>query len=121
MPYKDKEKQKEYARQWVAKRRAEYFADKTCIKCGSIDKLELDHIDPSIKVTHRIWSWSQQRREAEIAKCQILCEDCHQEKTNRDFKAGHGTFTMYKKNKCRCAICLKWKSTVDHNLVKLKN
>jgi len=77
MPYKDKEKQKEYQREWMAKRRAIFFKDKTCAKCGSVNQLELDHIDSSTKISHRIWSWSQERRDKELKKCQVLCQDCH--------------------------------------------
>ena len=86
MPYKNKEKQKQYQREWVAKRKSDFFLNKFCIKCGAKENLELDHIDPSKKLSHRIWSWSEQRRLDEIAKCQILCETCHGEKTkiNRD-------------------------------------
>lgn len=76
------EAKREYQRQWVAKRREDYFADKNCEECGSTERLELDHKDPKQKVTHRIWSWSRERREAELKKCQILCEGCHKEKTS---------------------------------------
>ncbi|MEM1416560.1 MAG: HNH endonuclease [Myxococcota bacterium] len=65
----------------MADRRARFFAGKSCVKCGSVERLELDHIDPAQKVTHSIWSWSQARREAEIAKCQVLCRRCHKRKT----------------------------------------
>ncbi len=81
MAYKDKDKQREYQKQWVAKRRADFFADKLCTKCDSAKNLELDHIDPALKLSHSIWSWSEKRRLEEIKKCQILCEDCHKEKT----------------------------------------
>jgi hypothetical protein len=111
MSYKDKSKQREYQRQWIAKRRSDFFADKYCVTCSSRDRLELDHIDPSIKVDHRIWSWSQQRREAEITKCQVLCYDCHQQKTIT-FLSGttHGTDSMYKKYQCRCFLCKEYKA-----------
>jgi hypothetical protein len=39
--------------------------------------MELDHVDPSQKVDHRIWSWSKARMDVEVAKCQVLCYDCH--------------------------------------------
>ena len=58
MGYKDPEKQKEYQRNWLAKRRADWFSENgPCINCGSWDNLELDHIDPSTKVDNKIWSW----------------------------------------------------------------
>lgn len=76
-----KEYLKNYQRNWVAKRRADFFVDKFCLWCGSTEKLELDHIDPSTKIANAIWSWSEPRRLAEISKCQILCHNCHLKKT----------------------------------------
>jgi len=81
---------REYQRLWIAKRRAEFFKNKTCILCGSEENLELDHIDPSTKVSHTIWSWSEKRRLEEIAKCQILCHDCHVRKTIKNHEKAHG-------------------------------
>lgn len=75
------ERKREYQREWLANRRANFFADKACVRCGSAEQLELDHIDPEQKVSHRIWSWSQERRDAEIAKCQVLCAECHKAKS----------------------------------------
>ena len=71
-----------YSREWTARRRAEFFSDKRCIACGSVENLELDHIDPSTKVAKVHFNWSQERRDAEIAKCQVLCHDCHIKKTS---------------------------------------
>lgn len=81
MPYVDPEDKRRYAREWRAKRRAAYFVDKICAACGSVDQLQLDHIDPATKIHHSIWSWSAERREAELAKCQVLCKPCHDEKS----------------------------------------
>lgn len=63
-------------------RRDAWFADKYCESCGSLTDLELDHIDPTMKVSHRIWSWSEERRDAEVAKCQVLCHTCHLKKNH---------------------------------------
>lgn len=112
MPYKDKEKQKEY-QLWVAKRREDWFnANGPCRNCGSWKNLELDHIDPSTKVSNKIWSWSEERRNEEIAKCQILCEDCHTDKTAKDLRKmfekfpEHGTNNRYNKG-CKCNLCME--------------
>lgn len=78
------EAQREYQRNWIARRRAIFFADKVCSRCGSDSKLELDHIDPKTKISNSIWSWSQARQSIEIAKCQILCRSCHSEKTRKN-------------------------------------
>lgn len=106
MGYKDKAKQAEYMRQWAAKNRAEFFAGKSCVECGSTTLLELDHIDPAQKTSHRIWTWSKERRAAEIAKCQVLCSECHLSKTRaeRRAKVKCGTESMYKLG-CRCSEC----------------
>jgi hypothetical protein len=79
MPFKDRQKKKEYQRQWYARNRAEFFAGKRCERCGSTHEMELHHQDPSQKISCRFWSWKKERREAEIAKCIVLCRVCHQE------------------------------------------
>lgn len=62
--------------------RAEWLVEHgPCVKCGSKKELQVDHIDPEDKVTHRVWSWSKARREVELAKCQVLCHECHKKKT----------------------------------------
>lgn len=108
MPYKDRAKQREYRRAWIASRRAKFFADKQCAACGSTDQLELDHVEPERKVSHRIWSWSVERREEELKKCQVLCHDCHSNKTKRDnrWQLVHGTVTGYHSYGCRCRECV---------------
>jgi hypothetical protein len=124
MGYKDPAKQREFNRLWVARRRAEYLSTKCCVVCGSKTDLEIDHIDPSKKISHTVWSWSIERRDQELSKCQVLCSNCHKEKTKRDFgyKSGHGTLSEYKKG-CRCEVCRvnhsvaikDWRKRVDYN------
>ena len=41
-PILDAETRRRYQREWIAKRRAEFFADKTFIDCGTTKHLELD-------------------------------------------------------------------------------
>lgn len=111
MPYNDPERQKQYQRQWIARRRAVWFADKVCAGCGSTSSLELHHLDPSTKVTHRIWSWAKERREAELAKCQVLCFDCHLQKSVAAMVTHqHGTWAMVGNHKCKCAECLDFQA-----------
>lgn len=111
MGYSDPERQRQYQREWLARRRSEWFEGKFCVECGSTEELELDHIDPTKKVTHVIWGWSRKRRDAELAKCQVLCHSCHVKKTHRQLEithgygvAGHGKKRMYS-NGCRCDAC----------------
>ncbi len=75
--------QRAYQRQWMRDRRAEGLAAMggKCVRCGSKDRLEVDHIDPTSKVTHRVWAMGRAKREAELAKCQLLCRSCHQKKS----------------------------------------
>ncbi len=88
MGYKNKDQRNKYAREWVAKRRAKYFFNKKCIKCNSTEKLELDHIDPSKKVSHSIFSWNEVKRNIELSKCQILCYNCHKKKSKHEHIKG---------------------------------
>lgn len=108
MPYLDNVRQREYQRTWVAARRAAFFKDKACVVCGSDMDLELDHIDPSTKVSHSIWSWGETKRAEELVKCQVLCFGCHRKKTDLIYvpMRQHGRRGMYL-NGCRCAVCRK--------------
>lgn len=79
MPYKDHGVHKAYQKKWMADRRAEYFDGKKCVKCGTTEDLELHHRNPEDKTSHRIWSWTKEKREAELAKCDPMCNCCHKE------------------------------------------
>ncbi len=51
-----------------------------CAECGSTDRLQFDHVDPSTKefeIADRIAQYAWPRIIAELAKCQLLCFDCH--------------------------------------------
>jgi hypothetical protein len=108
---------RKYQREWLAGRRAEWLADKSCVVCGSRVQLEIDHIDPAIKDpklkgkagTGRLWSWSEPRREAELAKCQVLCHSHHLMKTHgwESPELPHGR-QRYEYG-CRCDICREWR------------
>ena len=88
------------------RRRREYLASKRCYACGSTENLELDHRDPSTKISHAFWGWSRERLEKELAKCDVMCQDCHKLKTLLfDRKLGeHGTNWAYRDG-CRCNDC----------------
>lgn len=78
MAYSDATAQREYQRRWKHDRRAAWFDGKTCARCGGTDRLEIHHRAPEKKVSHRIWSWSLERRDEELAKCDVLCRPCHE-------------------------------------------
>lgn len=98
---------RDYQNAWMQRRRQEYLdASDGCAVCGSRERLEIDHIDRATKVTHRVWSWSKVRRDAELAKCQVLCYKHHLEKTVQENTIiQHGTHHMYNHHKCRCDEC----------------
>jgi hypothetical protein len=79
-PINDAGARRRYHREWIARRRAEFFADKACIDCGSIEQLELDRRDAAEAVNHRLWSWSADRREAELAKYDVPCSSCRRKR-----------------------------------------
>jgi 5-methylcytosine-specific restriction endonuclease McrA len=108
MPYKNIAQQRAYQREWMARRRADYFHGKICVKCGDNSQLELDHIFPESKLSHCVWSWTKERREQELSKCQVLCAACHQKKSNASLLKPfmHGTNLAYSKG-CRCKDCKK--------------
>ena len=70
----------------------DYFADHPCADCGERDPmvLEFDHLDEHEKVfdvghalPFRAWSSIL----AEIAKCDVVCANCHRRRTAR--RGGH--------------------------------
>lgn len=85
-----------------------------CIKCGSTERLEFDHVDPTTKIASisRMWTASSERLQAELAKCQLLCYDCHRQKTalNGDASYKHKPWqhgvSGYINHKCRCDVCI---------------
>jgi len=93
-----------------------------CARCGTTRRLEFDHIDASTKsfTIGQMWSCSERRFLAEIAKCQLLCSRCHRIKTkeNGDPRGGgwnrvdnydHGSGQMYQNDGCRCDDCRTWR------------
>ncbi len=57
-----------------------------CSKCGSVDGLQFDHKDRSAKTFEisKIWMHSKEKLTEELAKCQLLCGECHYAKTCED-------------------------------------
>ena len=57
-----------------------------CIRCGAVEDLEFDHIDPATKRFAVGSSMSRAWDElvAEALKCQLLCPPCHREKAVQD-------------------------------------
>ena len=71
------------------KKLREAFGDK-CVKCGSIENLHFDHIDPSTKyksIAEMAPNNGFDRCYREALKCQLLCSTCHKKKSieNQDY------------------------------------
>lgn len=70
---------KRTAARWLA----EYKSHCACKHCGETHPacLQFHHRDPSMKdfsISNAVgWGWSIARIEAEIAKCDVLCGNCH--------------------------------------------
>ena len=77
-----------------------------CVKCGSTDRIELDHIIQKKHPTNsKIWSRSESYRKRELSLCQVLCYSCHRIKSaweHRSFKHGRN---LYERWGCRCDVC----------------
>lgn len=75
----------EYMRKWYAGRVATMHQKLggKCAECGGVNNLEIDHIDPTTKVTNvtTLWNKSWEEINRELAKCQLLCTEHHQEKS----------------------------------------
>lgn len=116
----------EYMREYIAKRykrlRSEWIErlGGKCVMCGSEDNLEFDHIDASQKkynVSKILSTHSKQKVEEEMAKCQLLCSECHLEKSLREddiLNVEHGGGLSGKKN-CPCDLCKAKKSQYMKN------
>lgn len=107
---------KDYMRVYVDKR---YYQRKQaaiaqlggkCVRCGSIENLQFDHVDPQTKsfvIARKLAGVSEKRLQEELLKCQLLCRSCHDLKTPGDVgkkvaKGTHGTSSSYRY--CRCDL-----------------
>lgn len=102
-----------------------------CVNCGSVESLQFDHIDWRTKNFAIAQNWAMKDRvafDAELAKCQLLCSDCHDEKTKQDKSEmdrpdfTHGTLYGWMKRKCECSPCVasKTKWNADRNAKRRK-
>jgi len=115
------EEKRRWDNEWVAQRRehARAYLGGKCAWCGSTTDLEFDHIDSATK-SFEIGRNLNRRWEVlvhELDKCQLLCHDCHRQKTiecgetgggwNKNLKGEipHGTVSGYTYWKCRCPAC----------------
>ena len=114
MPYKDKSKHNECQRNYIRANRIKYLGGRSCEHCGSDYRLNIHHVNPEDKVSHRIWSWKDNRIEAELEKCIVLCDKCHRQFHNPR-TVTHGSITMYKRYRCRCDDCRKANASYERD------
>lgn len=72
---------------------AKYLADHPCVDCGEtdIDVLEFDHMELVGSKARRVTSFISSgwnAIEAEIAKCEVRCCNCHQRRTRMQLNRG---------------------------------
>lgn len=93
-----------------------------CVNCGSIERLQFDHIkrdrvEKKRVITIMINSTTWENVLEELKKCQLLCFSCHIKKSNaergRTGFYNHGTANRYRAG-CRCELC------TDYNKAYMK-
>lgn len=106
MPYKDSNTSKSRNAIRIEERRGHYLSGKTCVDCGSGERLQFDHRDPATKLFEVGGNWlrSISSIEAEIAKCDVRCFDCHMKRHGFE-TTGHGHPWTYYGKGCRCDEC----------------
>lgn len=102
-PSKSIKRSTEWAKKRVQSNRElvwEYLLGHPCIRCGETNPvvLEFDHRDPTEKVDHvsRLINSPRCAKSAlmaEIAKCDVLCANCHRIKTAEQF--GYWRLSMH--------------------------
>lgn len=118
MPNSNREEYNQYMRKYLLERFHKRMAEVKehlggkCCKCGSTEDLEIDHIDRTQKsfTVAKGWSYNKELFWAEVAKCQLLCQKCHNIKTAADLgqtpaRGTHGTLSAYRY--CKCDLCKK--------------
>jgi len=61
-----------------------YLGDRACVDCGNVDirVLEFDHLrDKLATISSLIGSYTLKRIRAEVAKCDVVCANCHRIRT----------------------------------------
>lgn len=84
-----------------------------CVECGCAETLEFDHIDPSTKSFNIAAGYSKPKEVLleEVAKCQLLCNKCHIEKTKKDNK--------FRPKKCAGGRPLKYKNLGEMSIIRV--
>lgn len=107
-----KEKMRDYINDYRKKKRFSVISSLggKCVNCGSLEKLEIDHIKREDKVKPVSWMYTDKLENLlnEVKKCQLLCTQCHKLKTRKEIfeNLEHGTLSLHQRHGCRCDICV---------------
>lgn len=90
-----------------------------CSVCGKSDKLKIVPKSETAKgrISNKLY-WSVEKLIREIPNYKVLCCDCYmatvsnKNKYSPKCEVKHGTYTKYKKEKCRCEVCVNYYKTV---------
>lgn len=112
-----------YMRERRKNRRDDLIARKgrRCQVCASEEALEFDHRQPETKsfvLSGRHLDGNWDRILQELEKCDLLCKECHRDKTVANGETGggqnkntapyrHGVMRTYQELRCRCSECKK--------------
>lgn len=107
MPFKDKEKQKEYQKVWMRKRRLQLLENKLCYYCQSNNNLTF----VNIKTQGKKFSISYKKEilDQKINDSMILCDTCFidfdkNRKKKRNTKHGHSKSNSLTYTTWRCML-----------------
>lgn len=84
MGYKSTQAHREANIRLYHRKRQEYITKLggKCAICGSTVDLQFDHIDPQHKELAVSACLTSLKVEKELSKCQLLCKNCHKQKTH---------------------------------------
>ena len=84
-----------------------------CVECGCTETLEFDHIDPSTKSFNIATGYTKPKEVLleEVAKCQLLCNKCHIEKSKKDNK--------FRPKSCAGGRPLKYKNLGEMSIIRV--
>jgi len=99
----DRAYHREYSKQYYHNRRAQLLAmlGNKCVQCGTEKKLQFDHIQSEDKEfsVGKLLNFAFKDILDEVRKCQLLCFDCHIQKSRKEGAFTKGEKRHYKLSK----------------------